>query len=170
MRSSATAAGGDLGDLHGGGLLELEHRHVVVDELLQGGADVLELDGLVADVVDGADMAPQDGAGLLGVGAEIAAEGGQGLFGAQHAGEEVDGLVGGLEEAVRLGLDGQGDGPAGALAQAMQVDGEAADVGGVRLHHVGPVTRGLNPRGGLWMEGLTLGAATSARMSATCMV
>ncbi len=38
------------------------------------------------------------------------------------------------------------------------------------LTYSGPVTFGLKPSGGLWIDGCTCGAATSARMSATCIV
>ena len=38
------------------------------------------------------------------------------------------------------------------------------------LTYSGPVTFGLKPSGGLWIDGFTCGEATSARMSATCIV
>ena len=84
--------------------------------------------------------------------------------------EVVDGLFRRLEKAGGLGLERERDGTTRALFELDHVRDGADHAANGRLTYSGPVTFGLKPSGGLWIDGFTPGAATSARMSATCIV
>src|SRR5207248_8031067 len=92
-----------LGDANRSRLLELEDRDPGRDEARKRLGDVLVLDRLMADVEDDADV-PAEGrlvAESLGGGVRV-----------EMLAEVGDRLRGRLEEAVRLGLQGERDGPA----------------------------------------------------------
>ena len=111
------------------GFLQLEHRNAGVSERLQRRADVLVLDRLVADVVHHAEVPAQRGLGLrLAESPSGRDELAHGVARVQMVLEVVDGLLGGLEEAGRLGLERERDGAAGALLEHHHVRHDVDDV------------------------------------------
>ena len=89
----------------------------------------------MADVEHHADEAPLRDDGLRDRQAGELRQHLGGLAGVEMVGEVVDGLVGGLEETERLGLERQRHGAAGALFEIDQAGRHAHDMLGVAVDH-----------------------------------
>ncbi len=99
--------GGDVRNAHRRGHLQLDDRDLGVDEGVEAGADVLELDGLVADVEDDAEVAPQRGGRIHLVDTSERRQPGRRGVGEQLFTEVADRLLGRLHVAERLRLEAQ---------------------------------------------------------------
>ncbi len=120
--------GGDLGDPQGGSRLQLEDRDSCAVEQMQRLRDVLELHGLVADVEDDAEV-PADRPGhLAGRQPRQVGQARRPCRGVHVLVEVADRLLGGLQEAVGLRLQGQLDAASGASFKVDEVGDDAQQV------------------------------------------
>src|SRR5690606_41117117 len=107
----------DLRHAHGRGLLQLEYRDADVREPPQRRADILVFDGLMADVVDHAEMLRERALRAVSREPGLLRERCDRTIGIEVIREVIHGLVRRLEEARGLGLEREAHEAAGALAE-----------------------------------------------------
>ena len=128
---------GHLGNAHRRRHLQFDDRDPGRDECIEACADLLELDRLVADVEDDAEVGGQRGCGIGVVDAGERRQSGRGGVGEQMLAEVADRLIGRLDVAERLRLEAQAHRRAGRRRQPDEVRHDLQDVLGEALDDAG---------------------------------